>query len=80
VYKGSTRRQGQMTFIELTRILPKNRTVKWSFNPANIIYLQESTDPDKKIGCILVSVAGPDSDIDVVESYEDVKVKLKAFE
>jgi len=69
-----------MMFIELTRILPKNRTVKWSFNPANIIYLQESTDPDKKIGCTLVSVAGPDSDVDIAESYEDVKGKLKAFE
>jgi hypothetical protein len=62
-----------MAFVELTRILPKNKTVKWSVNQNNIIYFQESIDTE--VGCTLVDVAG--TDIDVVESYKDVKAKLK---
>jgi len=31
-----------MAFMELTRILPENKTVKWSVNPNKIIYVQES--------------------------------------
>ena len=61
-----------MAFVELTRILPKNRTAKWSVNPNNIIYFQESID--LKVGCMLVDVAG--GDIEAVDSYKDVKVKL----
>ena len=62
-----------MAFVELTRILPKNKTVAWSVNPNNIIYFQESIDAE--VGCTLVDVAG--TDIDVVESHKDVKTKLK---
>jgi hypothetical protein len=62
-----------MAFVELTRILPENKTVKWSVNQNNVIYFQESIDT--RVGCTLVDVSG--TDIDVVESYQDVKAKLK---
>jgi hypothetical protein len=62
-----------MAFVELTRILPENKTVKWSVNTNNIVYFQESIDT--KAGCNLIDVAG--ADVDVVEAYQDVKSKLK---
>ena len=57
-----------MTLVELTRILPENRKVKWSINPSNVVYIQEPIED--KIGCTLVDVTG--RDVDVVESYQDV--------
>jgi hypothetical protein len=64
-----------MAFIELTRILPESKQVKWSVNQNNIVYFQESTAAEAKVGCTLVDTAG--TDIDVVESYQEVKAKLK---
>jgi hypothetical protein len=64
-----------MAFVELTRILPENRKVKWSANPSNIVYVQEPIDVKDKVGCSLVDITG--RDIDVVESYQDVKGKLQ---
>lgn len=61
-----------MAFLELTRILPENRKVKWSVNPSNIISIQEPID--QTMGCILVDTSGKDTE--VVESYQDVKAKL----
>jgi hypothetical protein len=62
-----------MAFVELTRILPGNKTVKWSVNQSNVVYLQEPLEAE--VGCTLVDVAG--MDIHVVESYVEVKAKLK---
>jgi hypothetical protein len=64
-----------MQFVELTRILPEDRKVKWSVNPSNIVYFQEPIDVNSKVGCTLVDVGG--RDLDVVESYQDVKIKFK---
>jgi hypothetical protein len=63
-----------MAFVELTRILPKNKKVKWSVDPNNVVYFQEPVDSDQQAGCMLLPVAG--LEIYVVESYQDVKAKL----
>ncbi len=63
-----------MAFIEFTRILPKNRKVKWSVNPNNVVHFQEPIDNDLQAGCILFPVAGVE--IYVAELYQDVKAKL----
>jgi hypothetical protein len=64
-----------MAFVELTRILPENKKVKWSVNQNNIVYFQESISTEANAGCSLIDVAG--TEIDVVESYQEVKAKLK---
>jgi hypothetical protein len=64
-----------MGFVDFTRVLPKDREVKCSVNPANIVYFMEPTEPNAKVGCTLVPVSG--TEIDVVEAYQVVKSKLK---
>ena len=68
-----------MAFVELTRILPRDKRVKWSVNPNNVIYFQEPVEEDPQVGCTLVSAAGTDVEINVMESYQDVKAKLAIF-
>lgn len=63
-----------MTFVELTRILPKNRNVKCLVNPSNVVYFHEPVDSELQAGCMLFPVAG--IEIYVVESYQDVKAKF----
>jgi len=63
-----------MAFVELTRILPQNKKVKWSANPNNVVYFQEPVESDLQAGCMLFPTAG--DEIYVVESYQDVKAKL----
>jgi len=63
-----------MAFVELTRILPENKKVKWSVNPNNVVYFQEPVEGDPQAGCMLFPAAG--LEIYVVESYRDVKAKL----
>lgn len=64
-----------MAFVEFTRVLPKNKTVKWSVNQANVVYFQEPVDAEAKVGCTLVNVAGVE--VNVTESYEAVGARLK---
>jgi hypothetical protein len=64
-----------MALVELTRILPKNKKVKCSVNPNNVVYVQEAVDGDEPgAGSMVFPVAGVE--IYVVESYQDVKAKL----
>lgn len=63
-----------MAFVELTRILPENKKVKWYVNPSNIIYIQEPIASGS--GCTLMDTSGRDSE--VVEAYQDVKAKFSA--
>jgi hypothetical protein len=64
-----------MGYVEFTRVLPENREVKCSVNPSNIVYFQEPTEANTKVGCTLIPVSG--IEIEVVESYQIVKSKLK---
>jgi hypothetical protein len=64
-----------MAFIELTRLLPESKKAKWTVNTSNIVYFQEPTDLDSKVGCTLVDTTG--ADFDVVEPYREVSVKFK---
>ena len=64
-----------MPFVELTRILPNSKKVKWSVNPNNIVYVQQPVEGDSTGGCTLVDLTG--KDIDVVEAYQDVMAKVK---
>jgi hypothetical protein len=64
-----------MGYVEFTRVLPKDKEVKCSVNPANIVYFQEPPEANAKVGCTLIPVSG--IEIEVVESYQIVKSKLK---
>lgn len=64
-----------MALVELTRILPNAVKVRCSLNSPNIVYVQEPTDSDTKVGCTLITVTG--MDIDVAEPYRDVIAKFK---
>jgi len=63
-----------MTFVELTRILPESKKVKWSVNPNNIIYVQEPLPGGSQGGCMIVDVSGKDTS--VADAYQDVIRKL----
>jgi hypothetical protein len=64
-----------MPFLELTRILSDSKTVKWSINPNNLVYIQARVEGVSIGGCTLVDLTG--KDVDVVETYQDVMAKLK---
>jgi hypothetical protein len=51
-----TRVKGTMAFLELTRILPENKKVKWSVNPSNIIYVHEPLE--RRVEQLTISPAG----------------------
>jgi hypothetical protein len=63
-----------MPFVELTRILPESKKVKWLVNPNNIIYVQEPLPGDSQGGCMIVDVSGKDTS--VADAYQDVIRKL----
>ena len=63
-----------MAFVEFTQVLPKDKKVKLSVNPNNIVYFRQPVENEPQAGCMLFPVAGVE--IYVVESYQDVKAKL----
>ena len=63
-----------MAFIEFIQVLPKNKKVKLSVNPNNIVYFREPVESETQAGCTLFPVAGVE--IYVADTYQDVKAKL----